>query len=213
MNNEKPSGNCPLPQSSLGRVSGDPRFAPWEVLDSEELLDASPWLKVTSERVRLPDGRVVEDYHRIDMSDFSAMYARTHDGRVVVLRQYLHGVRDICLTLPAGRLEIGEPPIEGAKRELLEETGYDCARWRSLGKFAVSGSQGGGWGNFFIGEDANRVAEPESGDLEVTDVILMTEPELVSAMAAGEFKTLNNAALVAMGVNLALLGKPIDNGG
>lgn len=179
----------------------NPRFSPWEVLDSNELLNAEPWLTVTSQRVRLPDGRIVNDFYRIDMSEFAVMHVRTTDGRVIALKQYRLGVGDVCLALPGGGVEKGELPVDAAKRELLEETGYVAENWRSLGQFVVNGNQGCGRANFFVADGATRVAEPDSGDLETTDVVLVTPDEIAAAVANGEVKTITTVALMAMASN------------
>ena len=46
------------------------------------------------------------------------------NGMVTVVRQFRYGVQDVTLEIPAGKLEKGEDPLEAAKRELSEETGY-----------------------------------------------------------------------------------------
>ncbi len=71
------------------------------------------------------------------------MFAQTDKGAVVMARHYKHGPRHVILSLPAGHLEPGEQPLDSAKRELLEETGFvaDDKDWRSLGSFVVSGNE------------------------------------------------------------------------
>jgi len=89
-------------------------------------------LRVRRDVVRLPDGsRSVREYVRHPGA--VVMVALFDDGRVLLERQfrYPHG-RDF-IELPAGKLEPGEPHLETAKRELLEETGYVAADWRRLG--------------------------------------------------------------------------------
>jgi ADP-ribose pyrophosphatase len=89
-------------------------------------------LRVRRDVVRLPDGaQAVREYVRHPGA--AVMVALFEDGRVLLERQfrYPHG-RDF-LELPAGKLEPGEPHLETAKRELLEETGYLAAEWRRLG--------------------------------------------------------------------------------
>jgi ADP-ribose pyrophosphatase len=55
------------------------------------------------------------------------------DGSVTLIRQMRPAVEQTMLELPAGRLSPGEPPMECAGRELLEETGLRTARLQSLG--------------------------------------------------------------------------------
>ena len=89
-------------------------------------------LRVRRDVVRLPDGsRSVREYVRHPGA--VVMVALFDDGRVLLERQfrYPHG-RDF-IELPAGKLEPGEPHLETARRELLEETGYVASDWRRLG--------------------------------------------------------------------------------
>jgi ADP-ribose pyrophosphatase len=54
------------------------------------------------------------------------------DGRVLLIRQYRHSVGEFLWELVAGRKEPGESPVAGARRELIEETGYSAKRFRKL---------------------------------------------------------------------------------
>jgi len=59
----------------------------------------------------------------------------TDDGRIVLLRQYRFATGGTIWEIPAGTLEPGEPPIETARRELIEETGYRAERLEPLCEF------------------------------------------------------------------------------
>jgi ADP-ribose pyrophosphatase len=98
---------------------------------SGELVYDGGLLKVRRDVVRLPDG--TETYREyIRHPGACAILALFDDERILLERQfrYPHG-RDF-LELPAGKLEPGEPHLETAKRELLEETGYAARDWRRL---------------------------------------------------------------------------------
>lgn len=59
-------------------------------------------------------------------------------GHVVLLRNHRFVIDETLWELPAGTLEPGEPLEECARRELIEETGYRAAKWRSLGHLYAS---------------------------------------------------------------------------
>jgi ADP-ribose pyrophosphatase len=139
----------------------------WDVLERYELLDASPWLKVIAETVRLEDGeRVISNYYRIESPSFVMMFVVTVDQKVAIIEQYKHGIGQRVIELPAGYIEPGEEPLISAKRELLEETGLEAPDWLPLGSFTVDGNRGCGKAYSFLVWNAYQVREPEPGDLE-----------------------------------------------
>src|SRR3989442_5725138 len=96
----------------------------WKVIDSALVLSAPPWLSVYRDRVELPDGTVLEAFHRVRMQDGVLIVAVTPRGELLMIRGYRHGAGRVVLSLPSGAIESGESVIEAAQRELLEETGY-----------------------------------------------------------------------------------------
>jgi len=88
-------------------------------------------LKVHRDVVRLPDGsQAVREYIRHPGA--VAIVALFDDGAVLLERQFRYPNARHFIEIPAGKLEPGEPHLETAKRELLEETGYAAAEWRRL---------------------------------------------------------------------------------
>jgi ADP-ribose pyrophosphatase len=89
-------------------------------------------LKVNRDVVRLPDGSEgTREYIRHPGA--VAVVALFEDGRVLLERQFRYPHRREFIEIPAGKLEPGEPHLDTAKRELLEETGYLAAEWTRLG--------------------------------------------------------------------------------
>ena len=150
-------------------------------------MDASPWLRLWVEAVRLPDGRVVDDFYTLDMPDFVIVTALIQEGAVVVGRQYRHGPRRVVSALPAGYIELNESALEAAKRELLEETGYGGGRWEELGAFVVDGNRGCGQAHVFLAMGVERVADPTDGDLEERQIVLLSPSEFLNAISRGDF--------------------------
>jgi ADP-ribose pyrophosphatase len=89
-------------------------------------------LKVHRDTVRLPDGTQGQREY-IRHPGAVAIVALFDDGTIVLERQFRYPNRRVFLEIPAGKLEPGEPPLETAKRELLEETGYVADEWTRIG--------------------------------------------------------------------------------
>jgi ADP-ribose pyrophosphatase len=177
----------------------------WTSLDSRELLRVGNRLRVSEERVRLPDGREVNDFLQFTTPAFATILAALPDGRILCERQYKHGPRRVILTLPAGALEAGEDPLTGARRELLEETGYVSDEWTPLGGRVTHANAGGGVTHGFLARNCRKVAEPNSGDLEDMTIEIQTPADILAAFADGQMALASDAAallpgLMALGV-------------
>src|SRR3989304_714373 len=108
----------------------------WEQLGSERVFE-DPHVKVRRDTVRLPSGRVVDDYLVGELEDYALVVAVTPDGEVVLTRQWKKGVRRITLVLPGGRVDGAETTVEAAVRGLREETGYVAREFELLASLDV----------------------------------------------------------------------------
>ena len=96
------------------------------------LVYAGGFLEVHKDRVRLPDGS--EGYREyIHHPGAVLIVPLFDDGRVLLERQYRYPQAREFIEVPAGKREAGEDPLQTAKRELLEETGYVASDWRHVG--------------------------------------------------------------------------------
>lgn len=186
-------------------VKDEPERFRWTTLERRRLADCSPWLELWSERVQLPDGRIVEDFYRIDQPDYAMVLPLAGDGRILALWHYKHGPGRVHLNLPAGYLEPGDEPLEAARRELLEETGHEAERWQRLGAFCVDGNRGCGQAHLYLASGLRAVQEPDSGDLEEMELEFISIDAMRKYLAAGVIGTLGAAA--AIGLGLDVLGR------
>lgn len=100
----------------------------WETLDSKYLF-TRPWLTVREDKVKLPTGKVIDEYYVLEYPDWVNTIAITPEGKFVFVRQYRHALGKTVNELCAGVCEQGESPVESARRELMEETGYGGGEW------------------------------------------------------------------------------------
>ncbi len=70
------------------------------------------------------DGGLVQPMNTLVCTDATAFLAKDEAGRWIINREYRHSTGEILLGCPGGRLEPGEDPVAGGKREFFEETGY-----------------------------------------------------------------------------------------
>ena len=87
--------------------------------------------------VRLPNGKLTKR-EVVEHRGAVALVALLPGPKVILVRQWRHAVGEALLEIPAGTLEQGEEPLECARRELAEETGYDPGRIEPLVDFYSS---------------------------------------------------------------------------
>jgi ADP-ribose pyrophosphatase len=99
-------------------------------IDGETAFDGR-FLKVSCDRIALPDGSVT---HREYIRHPGAVVILPlfDDGRVLLERQFRYPLERVFTEFPAGKIDPGEDPLECAKRELAEETGYRAHEWHFL---------------------------------------------------------------------------------
>jgi len=103
----------------------------WPVVSSAERYRGKI-INVRSDTIRSPDGNTAER-EVVEHTGAVGVLALDESRRVLMIRQYRHPVGRLLWELPAGLRDVaGEPVLQTARRELLEETGYRAARWNVL---------------------------------------------------------------------------------
>ncbi len=165
----------------------------WETLRRQQVLDASPWIRVWREEIRLPNGHIVDDYYTIETHEFVVVVPITSQGEALILRQYRHGAHEIVLNFPAGFIKYGESSLQAAQRELLEETGYGGGAWNFMGEYTIDGNRGCGKAHYFLAQEIIPLNDPSSGDLEDQEIIHCSANDLHEIFFKNKIKTIASA--------------------
>ena len=155
----------------------------WTVLSTEYLI-RRPWLTARRDVARLPDGRINPEYYVLEYPDWVNIIAITDDGLFVLERQYRHGLGNTCYELPCGVIEEEEMPLEVARRELLEETGYAGGTWQEWMTLAPNPATCNNLAHSFLAVGVHKVSGQHLDATEDIDVYLKT-PEYVKQLLEG----------------------------
>lgn len=171
-----------------------------EVLDSQVPYQGG-FFRVVVDTIRLPGGRVTKrEYIR---HPGAAAVVAVDDGAVLLVRQNRHAVGDDLLEIPAGKLDVpGESPVDCARRELAEETGYGAGSLAPLGAFWVSPGLTDELCHLFLATGlASDGPAPDHDDGEPITVVWLPLQEAVAAIGSRivDAKTALGIALLVAG--------------
>jgi len=131
-----------------------------------------PYFKVLRKRVRMPTGKIIEQYVHTKTGAFVVSIGVSKD-QVLVSKQWRPTIEAWNWEFPMGGLDEGEEIIEAAKREFLEETGYIGENWTIIGEFLVGAGHTDQKGIVCLCQNITLSQKPELEDAEVI------EPELI----------------------------------
>ena len=183
-------------------MSDSTRLARWLRRGSERVYSARVFEVIRDRAVSPRTGREHE-FHLLECCDWVNVVPVTADDRVVLIRQYRHGVRDFSLEVPGGLIDPEDPsPLEAGRREMREETGYDSDDLVSLGWSHPNPALQGNRCHTFLARNARRVGEPRLDGTEETEVVLVPRSELDELVRSGRI----THALVVVAFHLLSLG-------
>ncbi|MDR2130701.1 MAG: NUDIX hydrolase [Odoribacteraceae bacterium] len=166
----------------------------WRVIASE-YLSRRPWLTVRRERLEMPNGHVIPEFYVLEYPDWVNTIAVTREGKFVFVRQYRHGLGVMSLELCAGVCDPEDAtPLEAARRELLEETGYGNGEWQ---EYMVLSPNPGSQNNLvhcFLATGVEKIDDQHLEGSEAITVHLLSLEEVRALLVDGHLKQATHLA-------------------
>jgi 8-oxo-dGTP pyrophosphatase MutT (NUDIX family) len=159
---------------------------PWDLL-KEEYLFTHRWLKVLKRRYRIPRDDQEADFYLFEYTNWVNVLPIAEDGRMVLIRQYRPGLDEVLWEIPAGALDDDEEPLQAAKRELAEETGYEGGVWELLGTFSPNPGTHSNLSYSYLAQGVHASRPQQLDRTEDIEVVLMPPEKVRSMIDRNEF--------------------------
>jgi 8-oxo-dGTP pyrophosphatase MutT (NUDIX family) len=153
---------------------------PWKTLSTREVYD-NPWIKIREDKVINPGGGN-GIYGVVSFKNKAiGIVPVDEEGYTYLVGQYRYTLNEYSWEIPEGGGPLGIEPLESAKRELKEETGFSASTWTNLGRLHTSNSVTDEEGYVFLAQGLSEgESEPEeTEELAVRKIHLKEAVEMV----------------------------------
>ena len=172
----------------------------WEEISREHILQ-NEWIDIRKSAYRFPDGSVFEPFYSYSRRDYVVIVASDTDGNYLCVRQFRQGIKEVTTEFPAGGIErkdgkeyggdgdiSAEDSLAAAKRELLEETGYESDEWTHLLTVPSNATIADNYAHLFVARNCRKVADLSLDTTEFLKVVKLNAQEIESLISGGDFK-------------------------
>lgn len=178
---------------------------PWTRGEARQVY-ANPWISVTEETAIAPTGQPAL-YGVVAFQNRALAILPLHDdGTVVLVGQNRLPFGDYSWEIPEGGGPLAEDPLDGAKRELLEETGLAASEWREVLRMQLSNSVTDELAIGYLALGLTQDAEPEGDGTEDIAVVRVPFREALDAAMAGHIRDVLTVAMLLRGYHMAKEG-------
>ena len=201
--------NDPGHGGKASEYSPDRQDLAWVEVKREHLI-RDRYIDFRSSAYRFPDGKVFAPFYTYSRKDYVVIVAEDCQGRLICVRQFRQGIRQVTTEFPAGGLERSdgkeyrsedmgpslpecgrngaENALSAAKRELLEETGYCSEEWTHLLTIPSNATIADNYAHIYLAERCRKAGEQDLDETEFLNVELHPAEEIDALIRTGRFQ-------------------------
>lgn len=172
----------------------------WEEVRRVHLIQ-NEWIDFRQSAWRFPDGSEFEPFYSYSRRDYVVIVASDTEGNYICVRQFRQGIREVTTEFPAGGIErkdgkeyggtqdvSAEDALTAARRELLEETGYESDEWEHLLTVPSNATIADNYAYLFTAKNCRRVSGQHLDETEFLQVTKRSAEEIEKLIAEGGFQ-------------------------
>lgn len=195
------SGGLPKDREKEEADTGRQEDLVWEEIRTEHIVQ-DPWIDFRRSAYRFPDGRVFEPFYSYSRKDYVVIVPLDEQGKYLCVRQFRQGIKKVTTEFPAGGIEradgreygkdrdraASEDALKAAKRELLEETGYESSQWKHLLTVPSNATLADNYAHIFVARNCRKSGEQKLDETEFLNVRKYSAPEIGKLIEEGNFQ-------------------------
>jgi len=159
----------------------------WKIL-SEEDVSPTKWFPILRHVVELPGNKIIDDYFISPFGDAVMILPITRTNKIVLVKQYKHGLGEILIELPAGFQQTGKSIKESAIAELQEETGISTTQdnLEFIGRISNNPTKTNQVTHGFLARNLEFNSEQNFDPTEEIELLLVSPEKVLQMVASGE---------------------------
>ena len=126
----------------------------------------------------LPSKDIHNDFYSISMHNWVNIFSLTNDNKIIFVKQHRIGKNIVTMEVPAGAIDEGEKPLDAAKRELVEETGYTSDKFILLKEISVNPAIQNNTCYFFLALNCIKSHDTKFDSTEELELMLKEKDEI-----------------------------------
>lgn len=180
--------------------TGEEENLAWEEISTEHIVQ-DEWIDFRRSAYRFPDGKVFEPFYSYSRRDYVVIVATDEDGKYLCVRQFRQGIKKVTTEFPAGCIEwadggsrkarqgtAAENAMEAARRELLEETGYESKEWKYLLSIPSNATIADNYAHIFAAGNCRKSGKQHLDETEFLNVRRYSADEMEKMVYQGDFQ-------------------------